>query len=198
MTRRPKPAFFQEASFIYPIATLTDKLYAINGRMMMTLDPQGIFLQPGQGVSYWLNGDLYTFKVVGEETGQAYALCEVIVSPQGGGAPPHRHSRENESFYVQEGSLEFQLDEQTIVATAGTFLYSPKGQLHRFTNTSSVPAKMLVWVTPAGFEKFVAEVGKSTDSQVGSAPSLSPTDLEKIMSTAPKYGIEIIPPSSAQ
>ena len=164
----------------------------------MTLDRQAIFLQPGEGASYWLNRDLYTFKAVGEETGQAYALCEIIVAPQGGGAPPHRHSRENESFYIQEGSLEFQLDEETIVATVGTFLYSPKGQLHCFTNTSSVPAKLLVWVTPAGFENFIAEVGKLRDSQVGSAPSVSSTDLEKILSTAPKYGIEIIPPSSAQ
>lgn len=154
-------------------------------------------MQPGQGSSYWFDRDLYTFKAVGEDTGQAYALCEVVVAPQGG-TPPHRHTRENESFYLQEGELEFQLDGQTIVATDGTFLYSPKGQLHRFTNTSAMPAKLLVWVTPAGFEKFVAEVGKATDNRVGPAPSLSPTDLEKILSTAPKYGIEIIPPSSTQ
>jgi hypothetical protein len=54
-------------------------------------------------------------------------------------------------------------------------------------------SKVLIWVTPAGFEKFMAEVGKRADSQVGPA-SLSPADLEKILSTAPQYGIEIIPP----
>jgi glyoxylate utilization-related uncharacterized protein len=97
---------------------------------------------------------------------------------------------------VQEGEVEFQLDEHTFVATAGTFLHSPKGQLHRFTNTTSVPAKMLVWVTPAGFEKFIAEVGKAVNGQITSAPPLSPEDLNKILTTAPKYGIEIIPPPS--
>lgn len=163
----------------------------------MTIDPHGLIQHPGQGISYWFDRDLYTFKAVGEDTEQAYALCEVVVAPQGGGTPPHRHSRENESFYVQEGELEFQLDEQIIVATAGTFLHSPKGQLHRFTNTSSTPVKLLVWVTPAGFEKFIAEVGKATNSQVTAAPSLSPADLEKILATAPKYGIEIIPPPAA-
>ncbi|OWY64908.1 cupin [cyanobacterium TDX16] len=163
----------------------------------MTIDPHGLIQQPGQGNSYWFDRDLYTFKAVGEDTEQAYALCEVVVAPQGGGTPTHRHSRENESFYVQEGELEFQLDEQIIVATAATFLHSPKGQLHRFTNTSSNPVKLLVWVTPAGFEKFIAEVGKATNSQVTGAPSLSPADLEKILATAPKYGIEIIPPPAA-
>jgi hypothetical protein len=59
-----------------------------------------------------------------------------------------------------------------------------------------MPAKILIWVTPAGFEKFIAEVGKSTNTQVTAAPALSPEDLEKILATAPKYGIEIIPPPS--
>ncbi|MBO3461816.1 cupin domain-containing protein [Aetokthonos hydrillicola Thurmond2011] len=152
--------------------------------------------QPGQGNSYWFGQDLYTFKAVGAQTGESYALCEVIVAPQGG-TPLHRHSRENESFYVLEGDIEFQLDDRTLTATPGTFLYSPQGQLHQFTNTTSTPAKMLVWVTPAGFEKFIAEVGKAVYRQVTPAPTLSPTDLEKILATAPKYGIEIIPPASA-
>ncbi|WP_317106522.1 hypothetical protein [Chroococcidiopsis sp. SAG 2025] len=34
-------------------------------------------------------------------------------------------------------------------------------------------------------------------SQVTAAPPLSPADLEKILATAPKYGIEIIPPPAA-
>ncbi|WP_242056129.1 cupin domain-containing protein [Nostoc flagelliforme] len=112
----------------------------------MTINQNGLFVQSGGGHSYYFGQDLYTFKAIGEETSEAYALCEVIVAP-GGGTPPHRHSRENESFYVQEGEIEFQLDDRILVATAGTFLHSPKGQLHQFTNTTSVPAKMLVWVT---------------------------------------------------
>jgi glyoxylate utilization-related uncharacterized protein len=99
---------------------------------------------------------------------------------------------------VQDGEIEFQLDDRTLVATAGTFLHSPKGQLHRFTNTTSVPAKLLLWVTPAGFEKFIAEVGKAVNGQITSAPPLSSEDLDKILTTSPKYGIEIIPPPPEQ
>jgi mannose-6-phosphate isomerase-like protein (cupin superfamily) len=161
----------------------------------MTIHHNGLFVQPDRGRSYYFGQDLYTFQAIGEETGKAYALCEVIVAPQGG-TPLHRHSRENESFYVQDGEIEFQLDDRILIATAGTFLHSPKGQLHQFTNTTSVPAKLLVWVTPAGFEKFIAEVGKAVNGQVTSAPPLSSEDLNKILTTAPKYGIEIIPPPS--
>jgi quercetin dioxygenase-like cupin family protein len=159
----------------------------------MTIHQNELFVQPGRGRSYYFGQDLYTFKAIGEETGEAYALCEVIVAPQGG-TPPHRHSRENESFYVQEGEIEFQLGDRTLVATSGTFLHSPKGQLHQFTNTTATPVKMLVWVTPAGFEKFIAEVGKAVNGQITPVAALSSEDLDKILSTAPKYGIEIIPP----
>ncbi len=161
----------------------------------MKIHQNGLFMQPNQGRSYYFGQDLYTFKAIGEETGEASALCEVIVAPQGG-TPPHRHSRENESFYVQDGEIEFQLDDRILVATAGTFLYSPKGQLHQFTNMTATPAKLLVWVTPAGFEKFIAEVGKAVNGQITPVVSLSSEDLNKVLATAPKYGIEIIPPPS--
>ncbi|MEH1946041.1 MAG: cupin domain-containing protein [Nostoc sp.] len=159
----------------------------------MTINQNGLFVEPDRGRSYYLGQDLYTFKAIGEETGETYALCELIVAPSSG-TPPHRHSRENESFYVQDGEIEFQLGDRTLVATPGTFLYSPKGQLHRFTNTTSVPAKLLVWVTPAGFEKLIAEVGKAVNGQITSAPPLSSEDFDKILTISSKYGIEIIPP----
>ncbi|BAY14002.1 cupin domain-containing protein [Calothrix sp. NIES-2098] len=158
----------------------------------MTVNLQGVVQQPGQGSSYWVLGDLYTFKVVGEDTSKAYALVEITVQPQSG-TPPHIHSQEDESFYIQEGELEFQLDEQIVVATPGTFLHSPKGQLHRFTNVGTQPAKLLCWVTPAGLEKFFIEVAIPV-GEITQPPTVSPADIEKVIAAAPRYGLEIIPP----
>ncbi|HIK08058.1 MAG TPA: quercetin 2,3-dioxygenase [Trichormus sp. M33_DOE_039] len=160
----------------------------------MTVNLQGVVQQPGQGSSYWVLGDLYTIKVVGEDTGKAYALVEITVQPQSG-SPPHIHSHEDEAFYIQEGELEFQLDEQIVIATPGTFLHSPKGQLHRFTNVSTQPTKLLCWVTPAGFEQFLMEVGVPVED-ITQSPTASPADIEKVIAAAPKYGMEIIPPPS--
>ena len=157
----------------------------------MTINQNGLFVEPGQGPSYYLDQNLYTFKAVGEETGGAYTLFEMIVAP-GGGSPLHRHNEEDESFYVQEGEIEFLLDDRILVATAGTFIYSPKGQIHRIKNTTSVPAKMLALVMPAGVEKFIAQVGKTVNDRITSAPPLSSEDLDKMLSTAPKYDCEVI------
>ena len=159
----------------------------------MTLNQNGILLQRGQGSSYWVVGELYTFKAVGEETDGAYALIELVIQPQGG-APPHVHSQEDEAFYIQEGEVKFTLDDQSLVATPGTFLHSPKGQRHGFTNIGTTPAKILCWLTPAGLEKFFAQVGTPVEEAFSVPPLVSPENIEKLLQTAPMYGLEILPP----
>ena len=154
--------------------------------------PQGLVVPAGGGAAYWVLGDLYTFKAVGEETGQAYALMEIQVRPQSG-TPPHIHHHESEAFYVQAGEIEFQLDEQVLVATPGMFLHSPPGQLHRFTNIGTTPARLLCWVTPAGLEKFFSSVGHPVTDSTDS-PMVSPAEIERVLAIAPQYGLEIIPP----
>ncbi|MGE5655878.1 MAG: cupin domain-containing protein [Actinomycetota bacterium] len=161
----------------------------------MTVYQNGILMQPGQGSSYWVLGDLYTLKAVGEQTGQSYALVEIVVQPQSG-TPPHIHTHEDEAFYILEGECEFQLGEQRVMPPPGTFLHSPKGQLHRFTNVGTQPAVLLCWCTPAGLEKFFAEVGTPVTERSQTPPPVSPAEIEKLLATAPKYGLEIIPPPS--
>lgn len=164
----------------------------------MTLNQATLWLQDGQGQDpkYWVFfGDLCTIKAVGKDTGETYALVEFVVRPQNG-PPPHRHTHENESFFVRDGEVEFHLDDETIVATAGTFIHSPKGQRHSFINRGSTPARMLVWVTPAGLEKFFAEAGVPAEGEFTLSPPVRPDELEQILAISPKYGVEIIPPSS--
>ncbi|MFH7026767.1 MAG: quercetin 2,3-dioxygenase [Heteroscytonema crispum UTEX LB 1556] len=155
-----------------------------------------ILMQPGEGSSSWVLGDLYTFKALAEETGNAYALIEIIMQINSA-VPPHVHTQENESFYIQEGEMEFQLGEETIVATPGTFVHSPKGQPHSFRNIGEKPVKFLCWLTPGGLEKFFMEVGTSVSEQNTTPPDVTPADIEKLMVTAPKYGLDILPPPVA-
>lgn len=151
--------------------------------------PDGLLVKPGQGASLSIVGDVLTFKAVGEDTAGQYTLFEVRVDPEIG-PPPHIHHREDEAFYIQEGELEFQLDDQIVIATPGTFLYSPKGHLHSFTNKTNQRAKMLVWCMPAGIEKYFDEVGVEVDSPDALSVPATPEVIERVLSAAPKYGIE--------
>jgi hypothetical protein len=108
--------------------------------------------------------------------------------------PPHVHSREEEGFYILEGEITFTVNGERVVAKAGTFANMPVGTPHSFRNESSRLAKMLISVAPAGLEKMFFEVGVPLAE--GATTALPPTkaEIEKLLSVAPGYGIEILLP----
>jgi quercetin dioxygenase-like cupin family protein len=149
-----------------------------------------IIRSPQQGRTVSLVGDVYRFLATGEDTNCKYTLIEVLVGP-GGGPPPHVHSREEEGFYILEGEITFTINGERVVATAGMFANMPVGTPHSFKNESNKPARMLVSVAPAGLEKMFMDIGVPLAE--GATTALPPTreDVEKLLATAPKYGIEI-------
>jgi quercetin dioxygenase-like cupin family protein len=94
---------------------------------------------------------------MGEDTGGRYALIEQLM-PHGRQAEPHRHEREDESFYVLEGELVFSLgegeDERVVRGSAGTFVWIPRGTHHAF-RVESETARTLNTYLPAGFEQLI-------------------------------------------
>ncbi len=145
---------------------------------------------PGVGQSLGVVGDIYRFLATSDDTNGKYAMWEAIVPP-GGGPPPHIHSREEEGFVVIEGEVIFQVEDQRIVAKAGTFANIPVGTLHSFKNESGQPAKMIITVAPAGLEQMFFEVSTPLEIGATTAPLPSPADFEALLKAAPKYGIEI-------
>jgi quercetin dioxygenase-like cupin family protein len=148
-----------------------------------------------EGRTIGLVGDVYRVLVTGGETGGKYAMLEVLVPP-GGGPPPHVHSREEEGFYVLKGEITFNLDGKRVVATAGTFANMPIGTLHSFKNESNQPATMLISVAPAGLEQMFLELGVPLAQGATTAPPPTPENVERLLSVAPRYGVEIKLPSA--
>src|SRR5713101_8686384 len=150
--------------------------------------------KPTEGRTIAVVGDVYRFLATGDDTNGKYAMWEAIVPP-GGGPPPHVHSREEEGFYILEGEITFQIGEERIVATAGMFANMPVGTPHSFKNESSKPAKMIISVAPAGLEKMFFEVGVPLPEGATTAAPPTKEEIERLLSVAPRYGIEIkLPP----
>ena len=149
--------------------------------------------KPTEGRTIAVVGDVYRFLATGDNTHGTYAIWEAIVPP-GGGPPPHVHSREEEGFHILEGEITLQAGDQKIVASAGMFVNMPIGMPHSFKNESSMPAKMLIMVAPAGLENMFFETGVPLAE--GSTSALRPKqeEITKLLATAPKYGIEILLP----
>jgi hypothetical protein len=110
--------------------------------------------------------------------------------------PPHVHHREDESFYLQEVGLTLQAGDQTLSASGGDFVHVLRGIVHSFRNTSTMNAKMLVLVTPAGLERFFEEAFDPAPERGGVPPLPSEALIAPLMTVAPKHGIEILLPAA--
>lgn len=144
--------------------------------------------------SLWILGDFYTVKIRGDETKGRYSVWEIEVVPNNG-PPLHKHSMEDEAFYVLEGVFSFPYASKETKASKGQFMYVPRGEFHTYKNIGSSFGKLLVIITPPRFEKFFEEIGIPVDDKSSfQSPQLTPDTIENVVETAARYGLEIVLP----
>ncbi len=147
-------------------------------------------VRAGTGKTLSVAGDIYTILAESDDTGGAFSLVEVSVLPQAG-PPLHLHHREDEAFYVLAGEFSFQVDEHTLKATAGDYVYLMRETRHTLKNVGTAPGALLVWMVPAGLERFLDEVGVRLKNKHEPPVPFSDAELQKLLLIAPKYGLEI-------
>lgn len=143
------------------------------------------------GPSYWGPGDRYTFLVTGAQSNGSLFIMEAIIPP-GGGPPPHIHHREEESFYLLEGTLAIALGDRELKATTGDFVQIPRGMVHAFRNAGSTTARMLLFFSPAGMEKYFEEVLEPVQNRSVPIPPVTDALIARMVDAAPKHGIEFV------
>jgi mannose-6-phosphate isomerase-like protein (cupin superfamily) len=150
----------------------------------------GYSLPAGEGERLWIVGDTMTLKATGETSGGNLVLLENLTAP-GGGPPPHVHSREDEFFYVIDGTFEIRIADRLHAVGPGGFAYVPRGTVHNFRNTAGTPSRILVGFTPSGIEGFLRESGRpATDA--GPAPAVDADEIARTMAAAPRYGVRSV------
>ena len=87
------------------------------------------------------------------------------------------------------------VDKQRIQAKPGTFVNVPPNVLHSFKNETNETAKLIGILSPAGFEQFFVEVGVEVSDINIKPPPFTNEQIQKLASIAPKYGMELKPPS---
>jgi mannose-6-phosphate isomerase-like protein (cupin superfamily) len=155
-----------------------------------TTTTKGYAVAPGEGERIWIVGDTMTFKATGGSTGGNLVFLENLTVP-GGGPPPHIHTREDEFFFVLDGTFEIRIGDEIHALGAGGFAFVPRGTVHSFRNTAETPSRILVGFTPAGMEGFFRESGRpATDD--GPAPPLDEDEIARTTVAASKYGLEAV------
>jgi mannose-6-phosphate isomerase-like protein (cupin superfamily) len=88
-----------------------------------------------------------------EQRGEHIAVMDNIVGAGFPGPPLHHHDFD-ETFYVLEGELTFQLEDVIFTKTRGELAFAPRNVPHTFANFSGANARTLIICTPAGFERY--------------------------------------------
>jgi quercetin dioxygenase-like cupin family protein len=125
-------------------------------------------------------------KLTNDDTDGTVAIFYQNVPPMSG-PPLHRHSREDEWFYVLEGQITMQVDGQQTIVRAGGSAFAPRGTVHTFHNFGPAPARHLVMVTPGGFQRFFEELALLNRG-------LPAPDLARVEQLMNEYGVELVGP----
>jgi quercetin dioxygenase-like cupin family protein len=145
--------------------------------------------------SYQMLGALWRVLASGDETGGVVGALDERLA-HGIRAPMHVHDEADEIFYVLDGNLTFFVGKQRIEAAPGAFVYLPRFVQHGF-QVNTPEARVFNFVTPAGFEKLILEVG--TPGRYDDAPTPDdPHNHGNLPSAAvlKKYGMRVLPPVS--
>ncbi|MBK7869293.1 MAG: cupin domain-containing protein [Saprospiraceae bacterium] len=135
-------------------------------------------------------GAVFTYLATGKEIGGKFMLFEAKGIP-GMEPPPHVHMNEDESFYILEGAFLFTFGDEEIRATAGDFVFLPRGIRHQF-KVLSPHFRCLVSSYPAGLEDYFEPLTVPYTSDeippVNTAPP-PPEALEMMQQLDAKFGI---------
>ena len=98
-----------------------------------------------------------------EQTAGHVSLMENVVPAQNPGPPLHRHDFD-ETFYMLEGELVFQIEDELTTKSAGQVAFAPRNVAHALANHSDADARYLLVCTPPGLERQFERTAAASQS----------------------------------
>jgi quercetin dioxygenase-like cupin family protein len=155
----------------------------------------GFVLAADEGQAFWFLNTLTINKVGGGDSQGRLSIVDHRV-PAGFAPPPHVHEASDEAFLVLDGDFEGFCGDQAWRAGPGSLVFLPHGIPHGFHVSQAGPGRIIVVVSPGGFDQFVAAAGQpARDLRL---PEPVPPDPVRLTQLAAAHGIQILPPSASR
>lgn len=150
---------------------------------------------PGEGPATWAMGSLFERLASGTDTGGAFDVS-LVTQPPGIATPLHVHSREDEAFYVLDGTMTYRAGDDVHQLAAGSFIYLPRGIPHAFRITGRTPVTFLGFIAPAGLLGLYDEVGMPARERrlPGDDGLTVEQEVPRWIEVSPRYGLEVVGP----
>lgn len=98
------------------------------------------------------------FRFASGQTDGLLALAEVQLPPLTAGPTLHVHANEDEMFFVLDGVMTVQIDEQLHEIAAGGLAWGSRGIPHAFANRAKDPLRIMIMWIPGGAEGLFQEM----------------------------------------
>jgi mannose-6-phosphate isomerase-like protein (cupin superfamily) len=121
--------------------------------------------EPGKGNIYAKANEVIV-KITGADTNQTFEVVEENCKP-GFQSRAHYHIKAYETFYVFDGSADFQVGDEMFHAKKGSCVHIPPGIVHQVTSKEGV--RMLMIYSPAGTEGMFAAMHALSQDQLMNA-----------------------------
>jgi mannose-6-phosphate isomerase-like protein (cupin superfamily) len=142
-------------------------------------------VRPTEGKEGFLGTIGVRFLIDGSEASERFSLIEHPMSPRALAAPLHLHTHEDEYSFVLQGRMGALLGDDVVEAGPGDLVFKPRNQWHTFWNAGDEPCRILEIISPAGFERFFAEL-----VDMGGVTQAHP---EAFAQLADRYGLKVQP-----
>jgi quercetin dioxygenase-like cupin family protein len=144
--------------------------------------------EPRAGSTLDVLGVTHLYKATGVETAGSFSLWEAVIPP-GAGAPPHTHSREDESLYILSGELLVEVEGEPAPRRIGPggFFFGRRGRRHALRNVGDKEVRALVLSTPScGLDQMFAEID--------AAAAAGAPEMAELTAIAARHGVVLAAP----
>lgn len=147
--------------------------------------PQPPVLSPAEGEKYAAGPFAISARVLGTQTGKTFELYELALGVAT--VDYHVHEKMDETIYVVEGEIEFNVAGERFRRPAGSVAFVPRGVHHGFSNPGPARAKVVILFSPAGDQhEYFREL-----ERLFAAPTLDTAALQTLQK---RYDQALVPP----
>lgn len=120
-----------------------------------------------------------------EQSQGEVSIVEIVVPAQNPGPPLHRHDFD-ETFYMLDGELVFQVGDERFARRPGEIAFVPRNVVHALANHSDADARYLLVCTPAGLERQFARMAAAAEGVEPPDWALQP--IPEVIEVGPQIG----------
>jgi quercetin dioxygenase-like cupin family protein len=149
-------------------------------------EKEAIVRRHGEGKVVRIGPNVITFLLSADATEGKYSGTEFSAAPPPApNAPLHIHKDANEAMYVLEGEFQLSIGDEETSAPEGSFVLVRRGTLHTIANIGPTRGRLLIFLTPPGFEQYWDEMSHLLEATDGKP------DPDQVLMLQEKYHMDM-------